>query len=116
MITLMTFAACDTQPSHSPYCVKAMCLLEMAGQKWRREDLKMPSKAPLGKLPVLRVGDRLIPDTEFIQHWLEEQGADFHVGLDAVQRAHSHGIVRMVEGSIGLAQAQLAVIAVWRCV
>ena len=103
MLKLMTFPAGVGEPSHSPFCVKAMVLLQMSGQPWDREDVSNPSPMPHGKLPVLRVGETLIPDSEFIQDWLTAQGADFYPNCTAAQKAQGHAIVRMVEEGLRLA-------------
>lgn len=100
MLTLLTFPASFEMPSHSPFCVKAMCLLEMAGVPWRAEYMDDPRKMPLGKLPVLKVGAELIPDSAHIQVYLEGQGADFFPGMSAVQRAQAHAVMALVEGNL----------------
>jgi len=100
MLTLLTFHGSDHLPSHSPFGLKAMCLLQMSGQDWQAEYTGDLAAQPLGRLPVLRVGDRLIPDSHHIQEYLEAQGADFNPGLTAAQRALSHAVIRMVEDSL----------------
>lgn len=102
MLTLLTFPASFGQPSHSPYCVKAMCLLEMSGSDWHPEYLDNPSKMPLGKLPVLCTGDQLIPDSANIQSYLESHGADFYPGMSAKSQAQAHGFMKMAEDSLYL--------------
>jgi hypothetical protein len=42
-------------PTFSPFCLKAMCLLEMAGQAWEPEYALDLSTMPLGKVPVFRL-------------------------------------------------------------
>ena len=102
MLTLITFPASFGEPSHSPFCVKAMILLQMSGQPWQREDIANPSSMPHGKLPVLRANGELIPDSEFIEGWLTEQGADFYPDCSSEQKAIGHSITRMVEESLRL--------------
>lgn len=102
MLTLLTFPASFDQPSHSPYCVKAMCLLQMSGQSWQPEFLDNPTRMPLGKLPVLRDGKSLIPDSANIQAHLEAAGADFYPGLSKAQRAQAHAMMHMAEDSLYL--------------
>lgn len=102
MLTLLTFPGSFGQPSHSPYCVKAMCLLEMAGVQWQPEYLDNPSKMPMGKLPVLRDGEKLIPDSAHIQAHLEQAGADFYPGLTTQERAQAHAFVRLAEDSLSV--------------
>lgn len=97
MLTLLTFPGDDRQPSFSPFCVKAMCLLEMAGREWAPTYLAQPSKMPYGRLPVLKTDTELIPDSGNIQAWLEDRGAGFDAGLSGEERAWSAALVRMVE-------------------
>jgi glutathione S-transferase len=77
-----------------------MCLLHMSGQEWQPEYMGNPSKMPYGRLPVLRAGDRLIPDSSNIQAHLESMGADFNAGLSADEKARSHALIRMVEENL----------------
>lgn len=58
---------------------------------------------PHGKLPGLRNGTTVTPDSEFIQAWLTEQGADFFAGCSTAQRATGYATIRMVEESFRLA-------------
>lgn len=103
MLSLITFPASFGEPSHSPFCAKAMILLQMSGQQWQREDLANPSSMPLGKLPVLRANGTLFPDSEFIQSWLTQQGADFYPDCTNEQKAVGHSLIRMAEESLRLA-------------
>ena len=102
MLTLLTFPGGFEQPSHSPFCIKAMGLLEMSGQKWQPEYLSNPSKMPLSRLPVLKTSNGLVPDSAMIQSWLEARGAEFYSGLSDIQRAQAHAITRMVEENLRL--------------
>ena len=102
MLTLLIFPGDARNPTHSPFCLKAMCLLEMAGQDWQPEFVQDFSTLPLGRVPVLRVGDRLIPDSAHIQEYLESRGATFNAGLTKDQLAQSHALIRMTEESLRL--------------
>lgn len=98
MLTLITYPAHFGEPSGSPFCVKAMCLLNMSGADWQPEFTNDPRKAPKAKLPVLRAGERTIADSDAIREFLElETGTDFDAGLDPQQRATSRAVIRMVE-------------------
>ncbi|NNE52912.1 MAG: glutathione S-transferase family protein [Sulfitobacter sp.] len=97
MITLITYNPAFGQPAGSPFCVKAMWLLNLSGQPWQREDTADPRKMPKGKLPVIRVGNRLIADSDNIRAYLEEQGTDFDHGLSKMDRATSRAFIRMAE-------------------
>lgn len=97
MITLITYAPAFGQPAGSPFCVKAMSLLNMSGQPWRREDTADPRKMPKQKLPVIRDDDRLIADSDNIRAHLEQKGANFDKGLSDMEKATSRAFIRMAE-------------------
>jgi glutathione S-transferase len=100
MLTLLTFPGSFGAPSHSPYCVKAMCLLQMSGLDWQPEYLHDPRKMPLSRLPVLRDGDQLVPDSAHIQMHLEQRGIDFYAGLNDAEKARAHALVQMTEAGL----------------
>lgn len=100
MLILLSFPGSDRHPSFSPFCLKAMCLLDMSGQDWEPSFTTDPSKMPYGRLPVLKTAEALIPDSGRIQIWLEEHGAAFDDALSAGEKAHSHALVRMVEDGL----------------
>ncbi|MEP5760581.1 MAG: Tom37 metaxin N-terminal-like domain-containing protein [Litoreibacter sp.] len=103
MLTLITFPTSFNEPSHSPFCAKAMILLQMSGQQWQRENVANPSPMPHGRLPVLRqkTGETT-PDSEFIENLLTKLGADFYPGCTNEQKAIGHSIGRMVEDHLRL--------------
>ncbi|MCG8577174.1 MAG: hypothetical protein MI810_19990, partial [Flavobacteriales bacterium] len=102
MLTLLTFPGAQGMPSHSPFCIKAMCLLHMSGEAWDVEYIQDLSTMPLGRVPVLRVGDRVIPDSHNIQSYLESLGHCFDTGLSKIELAQSHMLIRTVEESLRL--------------
>ena len=97
MIELLTYAPSFGQAAASPFCVKAMMLLNMAGEKWTAKVLSDPRKMPYAKLPVIRADGNLIADSDNIRAWLEARGADFDAGLTPQQRASSRALIRMTE-------------------
>lgn len=97
MITLITFAPAFGEPAASPFCTKAIWLLNMSGQPWQREDIADPRKMPKQKLPAIRVDGRIIPDSENIRQYLEAQGADFDAGLSEMDKSTSRAFIRMAE-------------------
>ena len=98
MMILQAFGPAFGQPSPSPFCVKAMCLLTMAGANWKPDFAADIRKAPRGKFPVLLDGDQTIPDTSEIQQHLEARhDADFDAGLSAADRAQAHMMIRMAD-------------------
>ena len=97
MITLITYAPAFGEPSASPFCTKAIWLLNMAGVSWGREDTFDPRKMPKQKLPTIRVDGRLIHDSDNIRAYLESLGHDFDAGLSDLDRATSRAFIRMAE-------------------
>jgi len=97
MITLFTYPPSFGETAASPFCVKAIWLLNMSGQQWVREDTPDPRKMPKQKLPAIRVGDQIIPDSDNIRAHLEAQGADFDAGLSDMDKATSRAFIRMAE-------------------
>ncbi len=95
MITLITYQAGFGQLSFSPFCVKAIWLLEAASVPWQREDSNDPRKFPHAKLPAIRTPEGIIGDSHNIQAYLERQGADFWG--DVTDRSTGHAFIRMVE-------------------
>lgn len=82
----------------SPFCVKAMCLMQLSGLAYDLEIQADPRKQPKGKLPVLVDGEMVIPDSDMIREHLQARhGVDFDDGLDAGQTAASRMIIRAVE-------------------
>lgn len=105
MLTLITYPGGFDEPSLSPFCVKTMIQLEMSGEEWCPEYVSMPSDAPLGRLPALRTPDGIIPESGFIQTYLEKRGADFYPGLSSRDRVLGHALIRMVEEHLRVAVA-----------
>ncbi len=98
MLKLLSYPPVFGQPSASPFCVKAMCLLNMAGLEWQPDFNAELDKTPKQKLPVLIDGDKEIPDSDAIRSHIEQKtGIDFDQGLTPEQRAISRAIMRMVE-------------------
>jgi glutathione S-transferase len=96
MLNLLTFPTAFDQPGGSPFALKAICLMNMAGVEWKASNADV-RKMPKQKLPVLKVGETLIPDSENIKAYLEKQGADFDAGLSDGQKAVSRAFIRMAE-------------------
>ncbi|WP_291728052.1 glutathione S-transferase family protein [Leisingera sp. F5] len=100
MLTLLTYPNNGPVFSLSPFCVKAALLLAFSGQSWIREDLNDPRKMPHRKLPVLRTPGGLVPDSNAIRAWLEQQGADFDSALGTRDRAQAQMLIRMAEDTL----------------
>ena len=97
MIPLLTYPASFGASAASPFCVKAIWLLDMAGQSWDREDIADPRGMPKQKLPAIRNDGELIHDSDNIRAHLEEHGADFDAGLSDMEKATSRALIRMAE-------------------
>ncbi|MGB0960993.1 MAG: glutathione S-transferase family protein, partial [Halocynthiibacter sp.] len=101
MITLEMYKPAFDEPSASPFCVKAICLLQASGQKWTPRYLSDPRKAPKQKYPVLVDGEDIVPDSDQIRTHLETRyHVDFDDGLSDRDRAISRAVIRMTEENI----------------
>jgi len=98
MLTLKIYRPGFGQLSLSPFCVKAMALLNLANLDWQPAYLDDPRSTPNGKLPVLDDDGAVIADSDQIREHLEaSRGIDFDTGLDQAERAVSRAMIRMVE-------------------
>ncbi|WP_299618812.1 glutathione S-transferase family protein [uncultured Tateyamaria sp.] len=97
MLTLVAYPPAFDQPSASPFCVKALYLLNMSGLPWQRNDTNDPRNWPNAKLPALWIEDQIIGDSDGIRAFLEGKGAQFDKGLSDLDRATSRAFIRMAE-------------------
>lgn len=87
MITLYTFGPYFALPDGSPFVMKAMLLLKMAGLAFV-EDRNGYQKAPKGKLPYIDDDGEKIADSTFIRLHIEKKyGFDYDAGLTVEQKA-----------------------------
>jgi len=97
-LTLIIFPESFGTRNPSPFCIKAEILMRMTGLPYRVERQSDPRVGPLGKLPALRDGDRMLGDSELIRQYLATHyRIDFDGSLSAKQRAASHAFARMLE-------------------
>lgn len=97
MITLYSFGSFFGLPDASPFVLKAMTLLKLAGLRYV-EDHGGYSRAPKGKLPFIDDDGTIIADSTFIRFHIERKyGVDFDQGLSEEQRAGSWAIEKMLE-------------------
>ena len=84
MIKLYGFGPGAGQPDLSPFVMKVMILLRMAGIPFIKVDgIGAARKAPRRKLPFIDDNGRIISDSRFIKrHLIETHGADFTGGYD----------------------------------
>jgi len=98
MLTLKTYRPGFGQPSLSPFCVKAMAMLNLAGLDWQPAYLDDPRATPHGKLPVLVDDGKTIADSDLIRDHLQAtRDIDFDTGLGPAERAASRAMIRMAE-------------------
>lgn len=97
MIKLYAFGSMPGLPDMSPFVVKAMTLLKMAGAEYT-VDLKGFRRAPKGKLPYFDDNGVIVADSTFIRQHLEKaRGVDFDAGLSAQERAQGWALERLCE-------------------
>lgn len=84
MIRLYGFGPGVGQPDLSPFVMKVMILLRMAGLPFEKIDgIAGARKAPRGKLPYIEDKGRIVSDSRLIKRYLmETYGADFSGGYD----------------------------------
>lgn len=82
----------------SPFCLKIEMLLTDLQLPFTVGEEADPRKAPKGKLPYLRIGDRSLADSELIGDYLDARtdGGVFG-GLTAVQQGHGWAATRLAE-------------------
>jgi glutathione S-transferase len=97
MITLYTFGPGWGLPDPSPFVVKAIVLLKMAGLPFQTDNTGF-RKAPRGKLPYLHDGDWTVSDSTLIRLYLEERyKIDFDRALSPEQRGIGWAAEKMCE-------------------
>jgi glutathione S-transferase len=97
MITLHGFGPMFGLADPSPFVMKVMALLEIAGLPYEFKSAD-PRKGPKGKIPWLVDGDNVVADSTFIQWYLEETyDIDFYPGLDARDKAVGWAVEKMCE-------------------
>lgn len=98
MITLTIYPESFGEPSASPFCTKALCMLKATGLSFQVDETPDPRKAPKQKLPVIEHDGHVIPDSEQIREHIEAAADfDFNEGLSAEQRGISRAVTRMLE-------------------
>lgn len=97
MITLYCFSPTPGAPDASPFVVKTMTLLKLAGLDYV-EDRTGFSRAPKGKQPYIDDDGEIVADSTFIRWRIEKTRAfDFDAGLTPEQRAIAWAIEKMCE-------------------
>jgi glutathione S-transferase len=97
MITLYTFGNGFGLPDPSPFVMKTMLLLKMAGLDFQ-ENRHGFRQAPNGKLPYINDDGEVIADSTFIRFHIEKKyGFDFDAHLNAEQKAAGWAFEKMCE-------------------
>ncbi len=100
MITVYNFGPQFGLPDPSPFCMKAMVQIKMAGQRYERKDCD-PRKAPKGKAPFITDDGQTIADTSFIRWYLENKyGVDLDDGLSPAERGVAWAFEKLCEDNI----------------
>jgi glutathione S-transferase len=97
MITLYCFRPAPGLPDLSPFVVKAMTLLKLAGLEYELNG-KGYARAPKSKLPYIDDEGAIVADSTFIRWHIEEtRGFDFDEHLSAEQKATGWTVEKMCE-------------------
>jgi glutathione S-transferase len=97
MITLYCFRRGPGLPDFSPFVVKTMLLLKLAGLDYV-EDRSGLQRAPKGKLPYIDDGGVIVAESTFIRWHIEQtRGIDLDRELTAEQRAVAWAAEKMCE-------------------
>jgi glutathione S-transferase len=97
MLKIYGFGRAPGLPDLSPYVLKTMTLLKMAGVDYV-VDTRGFMKAPKGKLPFIDDDGCVVADSTLIRFYLEnKRGVDFDAGLTSQQRAQSWAVEKYCE-------------------
>ena len=106
MITLHRFGPFLGAPDSSPFVIKTMMLLKLAGLEYRAVQSN-PFNAPLRFLPYIEDEGVVVTDSTLIRHHLERKyGCDFDTCLNPQQRALAWAIERMCEDHLYFAMLE----------
>ena len=101
MVKIYGFGPAPGLPDFSPYVIKAMTLLKMAGVDYVI-DTKGMRRAPKGKLPYIDDGGVIVADSTLIRFHLEKtRNFDFDARLTPQARAQSWAIEKLCEDHLG---------------
>ncbi len=97
MLKIYGFGPAPGLPDLSPFVLKAMTLLKMAGVDYVLDTTGF-RRAPKGKLPYIDDDGVIVADSTFIRFYIEKtRGIDFDAGLSEAQRAQSWAIEKLCE-------------------
>jgi glutathione S-transferase len=105
-ITLYGFGPLLGAPDSSPFVIKVMILLKLAGLNYRTIQGN-PLSAPKKLLPYIVDDGAIVADSTFIRQHIERKyGIDFDEGLSATQRAQAWTIERLCEDHLYFAMLE----------
>jgi glutathione S-transferase len=105
-IALFRFGPFLGTPDSSPFVIKTMMLLKLAGLAYR-EIAGNPLKAPKKLLPYIEDDGEVVADSAFIRLHIERKYRfDFDAGLDAPGRATAWAVERMCEDHLYFAMLE----------
>ena len=97
MITLYGFGSASGLPDFSPFVIKTMLLLKLAGLDYVVDHSGL-QRAPKGKLPYIDDDGAIVADSTLIRWHIEKtRGIDLDQGLTPEQRAASWALEKMCE-------------------
>jgi len=98
MIKLTQFHPYWDLPNASPFCLKLETYLRMADVPFEVQPTFNPRISPTGKLPFIKDGDKIIPDSGIIIDYLKEKYGDpLDQHLTPEQKAHARSMQRLIE-------------------
>ncbi len=100
MITLVSYPKGWGQPSLSPFCVKAIYMLNLSGLPWQLVETHDPRSFPKGKLPAIEVDGQTIGDSDAIRAHIAKQGRDLDAHLSPTERADARAYQHMAESHL----------------
>lgn len=97
MLKLNVFGPYFGLPDASPFCIKALMLMQLSGLPFETTRMSF-GKAPKGKAPYLDDNGKIIADSHFILRHLETvHGVDFNGNYSAEKLAQGWAVARMLE-------------------
>lgn len=106
MITLYKFGPFLGTPDSSPFVIKTMVLLKLAGLEFK-EVQGNPLRAPKKLLPYIDDAGTIVADSGFIRSHIERKyGFDFDAGLTAAQKAMAWTVERTCEDHLYFAMLE----------
>ena len=97
MLQLYVYGPKFGLPDGSPFCIKALTLMQMSGLAFETRQMSF-KQAPKKKAPYLVDGNEVIADSHFLMRHLEiAHGVDFSGGYKTDQLAKGWAVARMLE-------------------